>query len=195
LNPLYFTIKTKIRLGKLTKHCLEKRKTVTIIKKQIETAKKENKLINHYHNPDTVQKYNISTSDITRLILTLPEEYFKQYNEWFCITIVCKKYGYPEIWDEFSRKCNTTYNKQRNKEIWDWINIDEMVLDLNILITYHNKYYKSIKVNKVLKNLELIHHKYKPISNKNLEKFKLINSQHLPIEIFAGTRNMLVKII
>lgn len=165
------------------------------IKKNIDDAKKECKLIKNFHNPDTIQKYNISTLDVKRLILTLPEVYSVQYKEWFLVTIICKKYGYYEIWDEFSRKSIDSYNKQRNNEIWDWVNIQEMDIDLNALIIYHNKHYKSIKDKRYLKNLELIHHKYKPISDENLKKFKVINTRYLPIEIFSGVRNMLVKII
>jgi hypothetical protein len=128
-------------------------------------------------NPIVNEVFNLTEKDFKWLLFKLDDSYLYQYNLWMVVTILSKKYGFYDIWDQWSKTANgNVYNKINNDIIWRYITFNNVVIDLNYLVNLINK----TLITKKLSLLEVIHIDYKGLSDFNKDRFTtVINQKYL----------------
>ena len=106
--------------------------------------------IKKYQNGEYVigiERYFITTEQIHKLLDLLIKQdnsYLEDYRKWFNITIILKKLhtgrenDFKKVWMDWSNK-SKKYDINNNKNIWNWIHIEEYDINVNYIIAILNK--------------------------------------------------------
>ena len=169
------------------------------VMKKIDKATSDNKELVSFHDPNNVEKYNISDKDFKKLLFSLPTEYVNDYSKWLTITMICKKYGYYKIWEDWSLT-SEKYNKSTNNKLWLFLKVVDPVnsidIDLNYLIQILNDIFKANNDSRRFARLEIIHLHYKPINETNMKRFNtIINEKHLSQQYYNKIKRKTIRLI
>jgi len=97
-------------------------------------------------NPEItkINECTLTDDEIKITLEKLDKKFVEDYTEWLKITTILKNLNKYEIWDEWSKKSVTKYNKEKNDENWNNVNceFDENLLKYfaNIPLTYYREY-------------------------------------------------------
>ena len=89
----------------------------------------------------TIFKYDINETKLKEILSLLDSSYSSNYDKWLKVLTVFKNLSLNtfdtfQIFDEFSKKCKSKYNKENNLNIW---NSNAGTIDINYLIKLINR--------------------------------------------------------
>jgi hypothetical protein len=163
--------------------------------------KDEDNTNNNKNKPSYIDKYkyDISDSDLLFILSHLPEKYLNEYSPWLCLTYIFKRHNLLNIWDEWSKKSNK-YNKKKNIQIWDGLNIEKDEKNLNYIIFLVNHYIKhkyedidDVKEYKIFKNINKVYGEYTPLSEENIKCSIPITTQYIDPNIYNVDNDIIIQ--
>ena len=96
-------------------------------------------------------KFEVTDEQLINILDKLDESYYNDYNKWLIVLTVLKNLNKYDIFESFSKKSITKYNRDKNLYFW---NYNKGLIDINYLIKKINKEQNS--------SIPLIE-KYKPL--------------------------------
>ena len=142
--------------------------------KNVDEKQKKTKFSKDYE-----KKYDLTDTELKKLLEYLPDEYLTNFKDWIKITHILKEINKYDIWDEWSKTNKEKYNKEKNNNIWDNISENEEYLNdlyyIIWLVKFHNK---DIQI----KQIERIYKEYEEITEENKKNAKYINRNYLNVD-------------
>ena len=113
----------------------------TRTKKEKKQSKTVNNIISNYkkngkkYDPvdNRLWRYNISDSEVLKIVGDLDDEYFNNYADWIKLTTFFKVIDRKHLWKQVS-KAGSNYNFYRNEKAWEGVNSVNIEIVKHILI-------------------------------------------------------------
>lgn len=138
---------------------------------------------------ECLNKYDINEKTFKcyfDMLLSVEPDYLDGWDEWFIFTIICKKIGFKELWDNFSKK-SKRYNRKNNRKYWNYINVNLYDVDINYIVSrLKNKH--SLKVPKI----QILYYPYKPITSYDGLDVEYIDVKYLEEDIYKTENRIMV---